>query len=467
MTWPIRIFQNENEPNRFREGICHAASFLWKHFRALRFMKILLINPYWAYPYSEGEFTYNRIWPPLCLASCAALLEHHGFSVEILDAHAQRIMPEKTAAYASGFDKVFITSSPIHRWMCPNIDIRYFIETVKALKTITDEVYVMGHHGTVEPEKILEATHAKAVIRGEPEHAVLEISRGEGLHKIRGITFKDGPVTSNPPGDFADMKALCAPAFHLLDFKKYFYEILGNNFSLFEISRGCDFSCKFCSKVMYGEGVRTKSAEQVLREVSVAIEKHHVRNGCFADPNFLSNRQVVENLCDFLIEKKYKFKWTCQTRLDSLDERILRKMKLAGCQLIHMGGETGLQGSLDYLNKGTTLDRAISAVKLCRKAGIQSLVFFLFGLPGETDQDRKDILKHIKTVDADFISLHRIIPYKGTRICGDELVSKGVDEFISKAIMEYYWRPSRWLRTHPRILLRGFRLFCAFRKALK
>ena len=38
-------------------------------------MNILLVKPYWPYPYSKGEHTYNRIWPPLCLANCAAILE--------------------------------------------------------------------------------------------------------------------------------------------------------------------------------------------------------------------------------------------------------------------------------------------------------------------------------------------------------------------------------------------------------
>src|SRR3989338_3794519 len=106
--------------------------------------KILLIKPFWPYPYGKGEHTYNRIWPPLSLANCAAILEKQGHGVSILDAHALRLKPERIAPYVQGFDKVFITSSSLDRWQCPNIDITPFLETVQYIRGLTDEVYVMG-----------------------------------------------------------------------------------------------------------------------------------------------------------------------------------------------------------------------------------------------------------------------------------------------------------------------------------
>ncbi|MFA5144794.1 MAG: radical SAM protein [Candidatus Omnitrophota bacterium] len=426
-------------------------------------MHILLINPYWQYPYSKGEYAYNRIWPPLCLLNCAALLEKEGHRVTILDAHARRIAPNKINSFlGKGYNKIFITSSSLDKWQCPNIDTSFFLETVHYVRQSNDEVYIMGYHGTIEPERIMDLTKVKAIIRGEPEYPVLEICRGGDLSKIKSITFKEGgKIINTPQGGLLDLRKLPVPAYHLLDFSRYFYEILGGNFSLFETARGCKFTCRFCNKVMYAEGLRVKSKEQVLQEVTTAIEEHNVRTGYFIDLDFLANRPIVEGLCEYLIKKQYRFRWTCQTRLDLLDAEILEKMKAAGCKIIHAGIETGLQESLDYLNKNITLDKIDKAIKLCRRFGIKILAFVLFGLPNETNSDRERILKFVKKVNPDFVSFHRIVPYKGTWFYQNNFTvdSNTIDKFIRRAFVKYYLNPFYIFRLNPRMILWGIRLF--------
>nr|MBA4405126.1 hypothetical protein [Nanoarchaeum sp.] len=405
-------------------------------------MKILLINTYYPYPYSKNEYTYNRIWPPLSLANCAALLEKEGYRVEILDAHALRIRPTAIGKHIKNYDKVFISSSSLDKWQCPNVDISKFLETARHIREFTAEVYVMGYHGTVEPEMILDLTKAKAVIRGEPEYTVVEICQVNDLSKIKGIAFKDnGKIISTPPREPFDLKNLPPPAFHLLDFKNYYYEILGRGFALFETSRGCRYRCKFCNKVMYGEGIRTKSTEQILEEVTQAVEKYNVRTGYFIDLDFLSNREIAEELCTYLAAKKYKFKWACQTRPDLLDAEILKRMKRAGCSIIHLGLETGSQRLLDFINKDITIGELEKAVDLCNKAGIKTMIFILFGLPGETKQDRIATLDFARKLNADFASFHKVVAYKGSELFINKVEPDlNLDKFIHKAYCCYYLR---------------------------
>jgi radical SAM superfamily enzyme YgiQ (UPF0313 family) len=428
-------------------------------------MNILLIKPYWPYPYSKGEYTYNRIWPPLCLANCATLLEKEGYNVKILDAHAQRITPDKIANYIKGYDKVFITSSTLDKWQCPNIDITLFLETVRYIRQLTDEVYIMGYHGTVEPEKILELSKAKAVIRGEPEYTVIELCRNNDLFKITGISFRNnGRFISNPARELFDLKTLSIPAYHFLNTDKYSYEILGKNFALFETSRGCNYGCKFCNKIMYGKGLRTKSIEQIIEELRTAIERYNVKTGYFIDLEFIYDREIVEGLCKFLIEKKYNFVWCCQTRPDSLDIEILKKMKKAGCKLIHLGIESGIQKFLDYLNKNITIEKIERSVRMCKQIGIRTLAFSFFGLPNETESDRKEIFKFIKELNTNFVSFHKMVPYKETRIYhsgfGLNFKSNNIDKFIRNAFIKYYLRPSYLFKLNPFIILKGLQLFC-------
>lgn len=424
-------------------------------------MNIILIKPYYPYPYGRGEDTYNRIWPPLCLANCAALLEKDGHNVKILDAHAQRIKPHNTARHIKGRHKVFITSSELDKWQCPNTDITYFLETIRYAKRSDNEIYVMGYHGTAEPEKFSALPEIKAVIRGEPENTVREICRGNSLRDIKGVSFNEnGTMISNSQAEPLNLKEFPPPAYHLLNFSRYFYEILGGSFALFEITRGCGFKCAFCSKIMYGEGVRTKTKEQIIAEVAAAIEKYHVKTGYFIDLDFLAGREAAGHLCDYLIKRKYKFRWTCQTRPDSLDMDAVTKMKAAGCQIIHMGIETGRQELLDYLNKRISLDNARKAVELCKKTGIKTLAFFIFGVPGESARDREIIFKFIKELNTDFVSFHRIFPYKGSAIRQEHCVADpAVDRFIRKSLFRYYARPASLLRINPLFVLSGLRLF--------
>ena len=140
-----------------------------------------------------------------------------------------------------------------------------------------------------------------------------------------------------------DLTDFPVPAFHLLDMSKYSYEILGNHFCLFELGRGCNFGCKFCNRIMYEPKLRTKTLAQVCNEIKIAVERHGVRTAYFMDLEFLAYKHLVRGVCDFLSKQKWRLKWCCQTRADSLDKDILKMMKAAGCQLIHIGVEGGIQ----------------------------------------------------------------------------------------------------------------------------
>jgi len=424
-------------------------------------MNVLFIKPCWPYPYGRGEHTYNRIWPPLSLANCAAVLEKRGHKAKILDAHALRIKPEKIKSHIKGFDKIFVTSSSLDRWQCPNIDIQPFLKAVHHIREVTDEIYVMGYHGTVDPENILNKTQAKAIIRGGPEYIVSDIAQNKDFSQIDGISYRtNGTVVSNPDREEYDLKSFPPPAYHLLDIKKYSYEILGSNFALFEIGRGCNFGCKFCNRIMYEPKLRTKSKEQVCRELKIAIEEQGVKTGYFMDLELLHYKGLVKEVCDFLIKQNYDFRWCCQTRADSLDRETLKKMQKAGCTLIHIGVESGIQKFLDISGKNTTEEKLVNGVRMCQEAGIKTLAFFMFGFKGETPEDRNSIFQFSKKLNANFVSFHKVYPYLESDMYSPNImVNKEVDRYIRKAFLKYYLRFSYFRKENIIILLRSLRLF--------
>jgi radical SAM superfamily enzyme YgiQ (UPF0313 family) len=454
--------------------------------------KIILINPSYDYPVTKGKkvFRWNRIWPPLDLANSASLLERQGFDATIIDANADRLTPKEVAQKTKEFDKIFITSASLDRWQCPHIDIRTFLETVEAIKEVKDDgIYVMGPHGTFRPKDILKITKVSGIIVGEPELTILDICENKDLKKIQGLYFiKNRRTFFRKRIKLLDLNSLPVPSFNLLPMEKYSYEILGDHFTLFEASRSCPYSCTFCAAdQMYGESYRIKNAEHLVKEIEHAIENFGVKTAYFIDLEFTLNnrlnRENVKKLCNLLIKKKLDFKWCCQTRADSVDYNILKKMKLAGCELIHFGVETGSERILKSINKRLTLSQIENAIELTKKLGIKSVCFFMFGLPDETVEDMMKTIRFAKKISPSYASFNIATPYPNTvfyeNVKGEltELFPAYYDgvfkvedlkKVTNHALIQFYLRPLYLIRRvvseDPRYLKRQFELFMNFLK---
>jgi len=444
--------------------------------------RVVFVNPSYEYPVlKNAKFYYiNKIWPPIDLANCAALLEKEGFYVKIIDANAERLSPEEVSKQVKGFDKIFITSSTLDRWQCPHPNIKPFLNCVDVIRKENPEakIFVMGTHGTVKPKEILKLTKATAVIRREPELTVLEICKNDRLDRIKGITFyKSKKMISNPDRKGLDLNTLPVPAYHLLPLEKYFYEFLGGKFMLFEASRSCPFNCIFCLKKAYGS-YRKKSSEKLVEEVKYAIENFGVKNAYFIDLEFTVNRKLVEELCDFLIQKKYDFKWCCQARFDTIDKRLLAKMKRAGCKLIHYGVESGSERIMKMINKKITIEQIEKGMKITKEVGIPTTCFFMFGFPTETIEDMEKTIQLAIKLNPTFASFHIAIPYPDTVFYNmlsssfnemfpsaytGEHSEEELKRIIKDAFKRYYFRPSyvisRLVEGNYGMLLKQFKLF--------
>lgn len=399
-------------------------------------MKILLVNPFQLHLVNKAGKIYNRVWPPLSLANCGALLEEQGHQVQIMDANALRLFPDEVGKKAGNFDKVFISSSSLDRWQCPNVDIKPFLETAAEVRRSTDEVYVLGVHGTVKPKELLKITQAKAVIRGEPELAVAEICQGKRLGEIRGLAFMaDGRMMVTRDQKLLDLNELPKPAFHLLPMEKYFYEVLGSNFTLLEGSRGCTFQCDFCLLEMYGRGVRRKSLPKLIDEIELVISRFGVKATYFMDLEFTIFRNQVLGLCDYLIRKRFDFQWTCQTRLDLVDEELLQRMKEAGCRLIHFGVEAGTDSRLESIHKKITVKQIEEGMRMVHQAKIDTACFFMLGFPDSTQREIKETIEFARRLKPTYALFHIAVPYPGTLLY-DQKQKDGKDSFQDQLFPE-------------------------------
>ena len=438
--------------------------------------RIALVRPSWEFPANPDErYIHNRLFVPLDLALAAALLREQGIQARIIDGHALRLHPKEVASLVEGCDQVFLTSSALDRWECPNTDIEPFVACARTLRDLVPELYIMGVHGTVRPAEIMHLTGAKAAVLGEPELAVVEIAAGRPLEEVKGLCLPgDGGSSSGvrftaPRVEQVDLDAMPLPALDLLPMDRYEHVIMGPRSVMLEASRGCPFKCSTCLQAMYGPRYRKKSGETLIREVRFAVEQHGARNITFIDMEFCLNTEAVDQLCDFLIRAEYGIQWCCSTRADAVSLELLKRMKAAGCSLVHYGVESGDQRMVDQINKRLDLKRVTQAVRWTEEAGMESLAFFMFGLPGETWEQMERTMQFARRLNPDYVSYHIFTPYPCTAAfdavgapdtplfptSSGEYSDKDLDAFVKRAMKDFYLRPAYALRYARNIMRRG------------
>ncbi len=255
------------------------------------------------------------------------------------------------------------------------------------------------------------------VMRGEYEGTVVELAQEKPLPEIPGITYQgpEGPVRTANRAFTQNLDSLPFPARHLVDNSAYFRPDTGDPQATIITCRGCPYPCVFClAGDVAGKKVRLRSPENVLAEIRQCVERHDIRDFLFRSDLFTANRKWVLDLCKAIIESGLDISWSCNSRVDTIDEDMLRTMKSAGCWLIAFGVESGSADLLKRMKKGTDLPAAESAIHACRSIGIKTSVYFVIGLPWETRQTFEESVQFAKDLNPDFLEVFYAYPFYGT-----------------------------------------------------
>ncbi len=382
-------------------------------------MKIVLVNP--------PQFTkYPQ--PPMGLAVIAAVLEKEGYQVTIVDANALRIEPESLIPYVGDADVVGLTA------MTPTINTA--INIARQVKRTSPNLFVIlgGAHATLLPEETLASTlEIDVIVRGEGEKSVIELLQAleheQPLDDILGITYrKDGQVVSNPTRPTnVELDSLPFLAYHLLPWQRYKpHPPHGRTlpFAAIITSRGCPYSCAYCSKPIFGNKFRAQSPERVIEEVAHYKERFGVKEIAFYDDVFTLNKKRAYAIAEGIIKRGLKIHWTCETRVDLVDKELLHHMKQAGCYAIAYGIESASQEILNILNKDITLEQVEEAVGITKEVGLQTVGYFMIGSPGESPETITKTIQLAKDLKLDFAQFAITTPFPGTELYKSYLESK-------------------------------------------
>jgi anaerobic magnesium-protoporphyrin IX monomethyl ester cyclase len=379
-------------------------------------MRILLINPPWVTRKGNVWNNIACVMPPLGLGWMAAALERHGHNVTILDAHAERIPFDRLPSYlrqSSRFDLVGITATTAL--------IFNAIHIAQLVKAHWPETLVVlgGVHPTVLPEEALADPAVDVVVRGEGENTLLDLADGKPLETIPGVSYRPDKnvYKHNPDRELIhDLDSLGIPAYHLLPMDKY-YPSAGAAKRLPATSvlatRGCPGRCTFCYRI-FGSKLRVREGYKVAEEVKYLQDRYGFREICFYDDTFTAFKKEVRAFCLGLEEMNVDLTWVCFSRVDTVDEDLLRMMKEAGCHQIMYGIESACPEILRNIGKRADTAQAEHAVRLTQKVGIDVRAAFMLGNPGETEDTMQQTLDLAIRLNPDIALFNVTTPFPGT-----------------------------------------------------
>jgi len=182
-----------------------------------------------------------------------------------------------------------------------------------------------------------------------------------------------------------------------------------------ETSRGCVFGCTYCNKTVFGRTFRAKSAPRVLDEMEYMLEQGFAEIHIM-DDGFTTDLKRAKAICDLIVERGLQFPWALHNgiRVDRVDQEFLEKARKAGCYVVTFGIETGDPEILKRIQKGTTLDQARQAIQWAKEAGLETLTYFMIGLPGETEESMKRTIDFALELDATYSKVSILLPLPGT-----------------------------------------------------
>lgn len=385
----------------------------------LRWKKILLIKPNYR---SIGWDFYNMDFPPINLTYIAAYLDDIPVEVNILDTKVKNLSLRQIRKRVKSFNPDLVGISV---FVSASINISFKI--AKVIKEVNKTITVVfgGRHPTFETEDTLKNPYVDMIVRGEGEITFRELIFKGSPESINGISYKkNGKVIHNPERalmskqEYANIRF---PARYLVRNNKYkmFTVIL----ETIETSRGCPFSCKFCTTWKINNRTwRSRPIDKVIQELKIISQNKEITDIFFVDDELTANTKRVEKLCDKIIENKKKgvfndFKFFAQIRVDDIVRAplMIEKMAKAGFWVAFIGIESIDEKSLKEMRKQITFDKVLKALDILHQNNIIAIGNLIIGV--NLNDSKADIINQIqimKKTDVDIVSFVILTPFPGS-----------------------------------------------------
>lgn len=376
----------------------------------------------------SGRTSKERIiWPQTNLAYMAAMLGKNA-NVKIIDCIAENMKWPELLEIIKKEKPEYIISHVITS--TSKNDLKLFKEVKKInsdIRTIT-----MGPHVTALTKDTLnENPDLDFILLHEPEITFKELietteKKENNFDEIKGLAFRENnDVKINKKREYIEnLNELPIPRHDLLPLNKYVFPFMASSFTFVIPSRGCPYPCTFCRQpIMWDKKFRSRSPKSIIQELKF-LKQLGLKEFIFQSDTFTIDKKIVNELCQKMIDEKLNFRWSCNSRIDTVDRQTLEIMKKAGCWMIAYGIESGSQEILDKSKKEITLEQIREIINLTDSVGIKIYGYFIIGLIGETKETINQTINLAKKLPITFAIFHTASPYPQTELY-NELKEKG------------------------------------------
>jgi anaerobic magnesium-protoporphyrin IX monomethyl ester cyclase len=375
-------------------------------------MRVLLLST--PHPLEESPL------PPLSLSYLAGVLKQEHIDVRILDFLVTHYDPKKLKRELEEYRPQLVGAT------CVTLNYPIARRMLRVCKSFDPRIFtaIGGPHVTFALEEtLLKSPWIDAIVIGEGERTLVELARavteGKDIRDVPGIAYAYGDrvVKTSPRGLIENLDQLPLPARELLPMARY--RALGTPCTVIT-SRGCPYNCIFCSgHRMFGPRVRFRSPGLVVDEIEKLQRDFGLARINIVDDTFTLNHNHTRAVCEEMLRRNLKTKWSVFARVDRISENLAQLMNRAGCEWLLFGVESADEDILKTIKKGITPEDVRRGVKIASGAGINVFNSFILGLPGESRETAHkslafgDELYHKHGAKYGF---HMLSPLPGTEI---------------------------------------------------
>ncbi|MDM8521321.1 radical SAM protein [Anaerolineales bacterium HSG6] len=426
-------------------------------------MKILLASP-------ESDVWNSRKHIHMGLGYLAGSLRTHGYKVDIWDASIEVDFETLDERLTRDPYHIIGLSAPtpliVNAWEAAIKAKRRGVLTILG-----------GPHLTLMPDESMHKDAVDLVVRGEAEYTIIEIMRAleketeirqsknlppisnissshlNGSHNgneneahhsmelkpqlfhaeagwgsIMGLSWRnrDGKIVHNMERILPnDIDAIPFPAHDMFKIDRYTnlnpltegLDMASRTYTIVT-SRGCPYKCIYCSKPITGDTWRARSVDNVVAEWEWLVKDLGATEIGVTDDIWNHNRDRAKDLCRAIIKANINHvPWVTVhgMKVNNTDRELFDLMKQAGCKRVGFGIENGDDWMLrNIIKKGQTVDMVRQAMGHAKAAKLETMGFFIFGMPGETVESMEKTINLALELDPDLAHFMMAAPFPGT-----------------------------------------------------
>ena len=405
--------------------------------------------------YQNLSETLSGREPPLWTALLAAFIREKGFKVKIVDAEIEpeKVIPTVTATKPKLIAIVVSGTNPSASTM-NMVGARTILHEIMKLNPDYTTI-LLGLHPSALPERTLSEEPVDMVCEGEGFLTLLDLLSEVGHKNFKGLWYiKDSwQILSFSRHDLINLNDLPMPAWDLLPMHKYRahnWHCFGGSlkdrspYGVIYTSLGCPYNCSFCCiHALFGaHKIRYRSPEKVVEEIDYLVKNYDIKKIKIIDEIFDLKESHVTKLCDLIIERDYELDMWAYTRVNTINERKLKKMKQAGINWLGIGFEAGSKEIRDGVSKGQfDNERIREVVKMIRDAGINIGGNFVFGLPGDTMKTMQETLNLAKELNCEWTNFNCCMAYPGSKLYEETKKRNLPDSWLGYSQYAYETQP--------------------------